>query len=283
LVSRNQKSPLSIVLNWPLKAAEGFTNCGFYAISVYVDQNNASGAIKDYNCGTNTYDGHQGTDIFIRPFAFYKMDHDQVEIIAAADGILINKGDGNFDKNCASNSLPANYVIIQHADGSYALCWHMKEFPVTQKSTGQSVVDGEYLGIAGSSGCSTGPHLHFELRTGSASNTYIDPYSGPCNMLNPSSWWASQKPYREPSILKASTNSTDVVLPPSLQTEIPNEYISFPVSFQGPGPPPGTAKFYMFTRNETLGLTADLSILNPDGTSFDSWTYNSKGNYNASY
>jgi hypothetical protein len=39
----------------------------------------------------------------------------------------------------------------------------------------------------------------------------------------------------------------------------------------------------MFIRNETTGLTGTLSILNPNGTVFNSWNYNSNGNYNASY
>ncbi len=168
-------------LNWPIRAAAGFTDCDHYFIAAYVDQNTATGAIADYNCATNTYDGHHGTDIAVWPYGFYKMDHGLVEVVAAAPGTIIGKNDGEFDRNCGANTLTANYVIVQHADGSRALYWHMKKNSVTTKAVGQTVSAGEYLGVAGSSGSASGPHLHFEIWTGSTNTTYIDPYSGTCN------------------------------------------------------------------------------------------------------
>lgn len=272
-----------VALEWPLRAAAGFTDCSHYAISAHVDQNTASGVFEDYNCGTIAYDGHHGTDIMTYPFGFYKMENNQVEIIAAAAGTILAKDDGNFDRNCASNTTPANYVIIQHADGSEALYWHMKSGSVTTKAVGQSVAVGEYLGVPGTSGSSSGPHLHFEVWSGSTNTTYQDPFAGSCNTLNANSWWAVQKPYTEPSILKASVHTTDVVIPACPATETPNESTSYTIPFQGPGLPAGYAKFYIFIRNATVGMTATMRILNPGGSVYNTWTYSSAAYHNASY
>jgi murein DD-endopeptidase MepM/ murein hydrolase activator NlpD len=278
-----QKGQMITALNWPLRLAAGVNDCSFYTISAYVDQNTTAGTYTDWNCGTNSYDGHRGTDIATYPFHFYKMDHDQVEVIAAAPGVIINKVDGNFDKNCATNSLTANYLVVQHADGSTVLYFHMKKNSLTSKSIGQSVALGEYLGVVGSSGNSSGPHLHFEVWNGSTNATRVDPYAGSCNTLNANSWWVAQKPYTEPAVIKASVHTTDIVVPACPSTETTNESTCYVRPFQGAGLPANAAKFYTFYRNETAGMTTTFSILNPDGSVFTSWTANSTTSYNASY
>lgn len=280
---KTEKSTNSVFLNWPLKVATGFTDCSYYITTAYVDENTATGAIGDWHCGTNTYDGHQGTDICTWPFPFYKMDNNLIEVIAAAAGTILAKSDGHFDRNCGSNNDTANYVVIQHADGSCALYWHMKSGSVTTKAVSQTVAVGEYLGVVGSSGSSTAPHLHFEVWSGTTSATYKDPYSGTCNTLNANSWWASQKPYTEPAIIKASVHTTDVVVPGCPSTETPYESSTYQIPFQGPGLNPGYAKFYIFIRDEVSGTTVNCSILNPGGSTFNSWIYNCNNNYNGSY
>ena len=54
-------------------------------------------------------------------------------------------------------------VRLQHDDGTLTLYAHLSEVLV---ATGQRVTAGTYLGLEGSSGHSTGPHLHFEVRVG---------------------------------------------------------------------------------------------------------------------
>jgi murein DD-endopeptidase MepM/ murein hydrolase activator NlpD len=269
------RSSVATLLSWPLHASATLTDCSYYHIAAYVDQDTTTGTFHDFNCGTNTYDGHRGTDISTWPFNFYKMDNNLVEVIAAAPGIIIDKHDGEFDRNCSSNSLTANYVIIQHADGSCALYWHMKKDYVTSVSVGQTVSTGDYLGIVGSSGSSSGPHLHFEIWNGITVSTRVDPYFGACNTLNAASWWASQKSYKETAVIRASAHTTDIVVPTCPTTETLNEGASFQIPFQGIGLSPGYAKFYIFIRDEVNGLTANLSILNPNLTPYLSWTYSS--------
>ena len=273
----------TVPLSWPLKASDNLLDCDYYYISAHVDHNPAAGAFQDHNCGSIAYDGHKGTDIAIGPFGFLKMDNNSVEVIAAANGTIIDKHDGSFDRNCSGNNQTANYVVLQHSDGSQTYYWHMKSGEVTTKSIGETVVSGEYLGIVGSSGSSGGPHLHFEVRTGNTSATMVDPFSGTCNLINAQSYWASQKPYIEPAVLKASVNTTDVLWPACPATETPNESNSYLIPFQGQGLPAGFAKFYVFLRNETSGTEANMSILNPDGSIFSSWTKSLTSNFKFSY
>ena len=57
----------------------------------------------------------------------------------------------------------ANYVMILHSDGTTAIYAHLLQGGIKVKM-GQKVKQGELLGLSGSSGFSTGPHLHFAIR-----------------------------------------------------------------------------------------------------------------------
>lgn len=58
------------------------------------------------------------------------------------------------------SSSYGNYVVVSHGGGNTTLYAHMSSYKVT---SGQSVSQGDVLGITGSTGHSTGPHLHFEI------------------------------------------------------------------------------------------------------------------------
>ncbi|WP_405997402.1 peptidoglycan DD-metalloendopeptidase family protein [Streptomyces sp. NBC_00829] len=65
-----------------------------------------------------------------------------------------------------------NEVVIQHGDGTYSQYAHLSSLAV---SSGQSVSGGQQIGLSGTTGNSTGPHLHFEIRTGPGYGSDIDP------------------------------------------------------------------------------------------------------------
>lgn len=65
-----------------------------------------------------------------------------------------------------------NEVVIKHADGNYSQYAHLSSLSV---SAGQSVGGGQQIGLSGSTGNSTGPHLHFEIRTSPSYGSDVDP------------------------------------------------------------------------------------------------------------
>ncbi|MFA5744608.1 MAG: M23 family metallopeptidase [Candidatus Paceibacterota bacterium] len=80
-------------------------------------------------------------------------------IHAAAGGtVIISRNNGGW------NGGYGNYVVITHSNGSQTLYAHMTNAIV---STGQSVSSGQIIGYVGSTGQSTGSHLHFEVRSAS--------------------------------------------------------------------------------------------------------------------
>jgi murein DD-endopeptidase MepM/ murein hydrolase activator NlpD len=77
-------------------------------------------------------------------------------IHAAANGVVIVAR-----SNGVWNGGYGNYVVITHDNGTQTLYGHMRSV-IT--SVGQSVSSGQIIGYVGSTGESTGPHLHFEVR-----------------------------------------------------------------------------------------------------------------------
>ena len=94
--------------------------------------------------------------------------HSGIDIGAAAGATVIAADSGTVSVATYSSSY-GNYVMIYHSNGTYTLYAHMSSLAVT---AGQSVTKGDTIGYVGSTGWSTGPHLHFEIRS---SGGTIDP------------------------------------------------------------------------------------------------------------
>ena len=88
-------------------------------------------------------------------------------VFAAADGVALLAG-AMTDQNGDLVGY-GNYVILQHGDGLRTLYAHLMTWAV---KPGDSVTRGQLIGLVGSSGNSTGPHTHFEVRV---DNSPIDP------------------------------------------------------------------------------------------------------------
>lgn len=253
---------LPLSLGYPLKAAPGFNDYGFHTISEYVHQTNYSG-LTDYACGDRTYSKHKGTDFSLYPFTWELMDSNVAQVIAAEAGTIIDKQDGNYDRMCVNISTSKwNAVYLRHADGSQTWYGHLKKYSLTSKGIGDTVSKGEFLGIVGSSGNSSGPHLHFEVY--GAQTNLIDPYSGACNAMNASSWWASQQTYYVSQLLKVSTHSAapdtsncDYDIPNLKNDFRPGDDITFAAHF----------------RDFLVGHTTQWSVIRSDGSTFASWVY----------
>jgi len=151
-------------LTWPLPGADG----NDWVINNYVDLAPGS-SVRDYRGGTKVYDGHVGIDIDVPNFRWMDADF---PVFAAAPGVVLNVHDGEFDRNVSCTGT-WNAVIIVHADTTLAIYGHLKANSI-RVSAGESVVTGQRLGSVGSSGCSTQPHLHFEMRDGNGA--VVDPF-----------------------------------------------------------------------------------------------------------
>jgi len=160
--------------------------------TAYFDTNRDAGWYRDWACKTKTYNQHDGTDLGIGGFA--NMDAGR-NVLAAASGTVIAAHDGEFDRCTTGNCGTANYVKIRHSDGTVTVYWHLRKWSV-RVSVGQSVACGATIGLVGSSGYSTGPHLHFGVHPFSGSNPPDDPYAATSTACGGTiTYWTSQGAY----------------------------------------------------------------------------------------
>ncbi|WP_416873645.1 M23 family metallopeptidase [Kitasatospora sp. SC0581] len=97
---------------------------------------------------------HTGVDFAVSP---------GTPLLAVGDASVVSAGwDGAYGKE----------VVLRLADGHFAQYAHMSSVTV---SAGQRVSAGERIGLSGSTGNSTGPHLHFEIRTSNRYGAVVNP------------------------------------------------------------------------------------------------------------
>ena len=259
-----------VPLQWPLRLAEGFDDIGYHGVSAFVDHNSDfPSAIEDYNCGTRSFDSaigfnHSGTDFFLWPFGWSMMEEGRVDVVSAADGIVIGKLDGHFDGNCTGQDTTSwNAIYIRHNDGSVAWYGHLKTNSLTTAPIGGVIQQGEYLGKVGISGASNGPHLHFEVYEDEDLMNLVDPFEGDCNTLNSSTSWVDQRPYYDSGINRVSTHSALPAFPSCPTPEIKNEENNFCE---------GDDIFFMvFLRDLLFEHIIYHQLIEPDGTVFTTW------------
>ena len=83
-------------------------------------------------------------------------------ILAAYNGTVVA---------AAYSSTMGNYVMIDHGDNLYTIYMHASALYV---SRGQNVVKGERIAAVGTTGRSTGNHLHFSVRL---NGSYVSPWN----------------------------------------------------------------------------------------------------------
>jgi murein DD-endopeptidase MepM/ murein hydrolase activator NlpD len=132
---------------------------------------------RDYLCGHQTYDGHDGIDIRVPNLRAMAAG---VDVLAAADGVVKATRDGMADQSVAETSIDAvkdrecgNGVVIVHADGWSTQYCHMKKGSI-RVAEGDAVHAGTPLGEVGLSGMTEFPHVHFTVRKG---ETEVDPFA----------------------------------------------------------------------------------------------------------
>lgn len=121
--------------------------------------------------GHASYDGHDGWDYALPAGS---------PVLAAAAGRVVFAG--FLDTGCAT---PAGLVVVDHGQGYRTLYWHLQKVEVVE---GQEVRLGTRLGTVGSTGCSSGPHLHLGVEF---LGRDVDPYGWCGSQATPEDPWAA--------------------------------------------------------------------------------------------
>ncbi len=168
---RMPEAPKPVYAGTPQSYTSGSSNPTKYTTS-YVDPNvgrflgwpvaGTTARISQYYRGTL----HRGVDI---------ADRNLPNLKAAAGGTIIFAGCAGYCPPLGSTYGGSGYawsIQIDHGNGYTTWYAHLKNIYVR---TGQKVSKGQAIGQMGSTGRSTGPHVHFELRRGVAYGTQINP------------------------------------------------------------------------------------------------------------
>lgn len=161
----------------------------------YVDVSPKDGEVQDFQCGSQSYDGHKGTDIALRSRAEMR---EGVKVLAAKAGTVSRLRDGesdtiksesDFDRLRKDQKECGNGIFIDHGSAVQTIYCHIKQGSITVKP-GDKVEKGDILGEVGQSGIAEFPHLHFGIIW---EGGIIDPFTGNLNTegcgLNKGALW----------------------------------------------------------------------------------------------
>ncbi|NND61392.1 MAG: peptidoglycan DD-metalloendopeptidase family protein [Gammaproteobacteria bacterium] len=212
------------LFEWPMPGVDA----NDWVINNYVDL--APGAsIVDYMGGAKSYNGHKGVDIDVPTFR--EMDNN-FPILAVAEGTVLALEESNFDRNTSCVGQ-WNFVTIGHPNGWRTIYGHLKMNSVVV-TVGDTVEAGDVLGVVGSSGCSTQPHLHLE--TLDPDGIVVSPF------LN--GMWSAPPVYNTPlgfmdaTLYNTPINSVNMIKDPADNAEIvpPGNTFGIGLSMAGGGP-----------------------------------------------
>lgn len=96
----------------------------------------------------------------VHPITGKSSSHNGIDIVAER-GTDVLASRGGVVTVSGYEGTYGNYVVISHGDGQSTLYAQMSQRKVSE---GDTVDQGEVIGLVGSTGASTGPHLHFEVR-----------------------------------------------------------------------------------------------------------------------
>ncbi|MER5358926.1 M23 family metallopeptidase [Streptomyces sp. NPDC002785] len=97
--------------------------------------------------------------------------HSGIDFHAASGSSVVAVGAGTVVE-AGWGGAYGNNIVLRMTDGTYTQYGHLSSIGV---SVGQSVGAGQRIGLSGSTGNSTGPHLHFEARTAPSYGSDLDP------------------------------------------------------------------------------------------------------------
>lgn len=174
---------------------------------------------KDYQCGTLSYEAHNGTDFRLPSM---KVQRAGVDVIAAAAGRVVRVRDGvpegvflKSGRDAVKDMECGNGIVVEHPDRWETQYCHMAKGSIRVKP-GDAVSVGQPIGRIGLSGLTEYPHLHFTVRHESK---IVDPfaYGAPENSCSggKSLWDASlqdQLAYREREVLNAGFSTAAVTM-----------------------------------------------------------------------
>lgn len=106
----------------------------------------------------------------IHPILGVQQFHNGVDMAAPGGSPILAAADGTVIAASYSSSM-GNYIMINHGGGLYTIYMHASALYV---STGQTVTRGQKIAAVGSTGRSTGNHLHFSVRR---NGSYVSPWS----------------------------------------------------------------------------------------------------------
>lgn len=93
------------------------------------------------------------------PFTGYKQMHRGMDIASRTGTPIIATADGKVVQTSTDNMM-GKYIVVDHGYGFRTRYGHLSQFKV---KVGQKVSRGEVIALMGSTGYSTGPHLHYEI------------------------------------------------------------------------------------------------------------------------